>query len=211
MKSAGARVRSLRLKRGWTLKDLGGRCDISPSFLSLFERGLSSVSIVVLGKICGALDTSLGELFVGLDEDPVCSAVGASSATVYHEHDGVIVDDKQIALALNASSEAIRYRLLGRNFPGRQYEIILGEISPGFLVSASLHGGEEFGYVLEGQLELTVGEQTHTLGPGESFQFDARTCHSYRALGSAAVKLLWVQSVLKDQLPKESQRFTPNG
>ena len=54
------------------------------------------------------------------------------------------------------------------------------------------HAGQEYDYVLEGDLEITIGEKVMTLHPGDSIYFDAGQKHCMRALGDCAVRFLCV-------------------
>ena len=56
------------------------------------------------------------------------------------------------------------------------------------------HQGEEVGYVLQGKLELTLGEQKHILEPGDAFTFNSQTPHGYKNIGSGELKVLWVNT-----------------
>ena len=53
--------------------------------------------------------------------------------------------------------------------------------------------GEEFGYVLEGRVQLTVGADTYPLGAGDCYHVPAASSRGYRVDGSSSAKLLWVQ------------------
>jgi uncharacterized cupin superfamily protein len=53
-----------------------------------------------------------------------------------------------------------------------------GEVQPGALQ----HSGEEFVYVLEGEMNYRVGSVTHKLGPGDSLYFDAEDEHDFEPL-----------------------------
>ncbi len=186
MESVGQRIRDLRLEKGWTLKDLAAKCELSTSFLSQVERGLSSVSITSLHIICQALGMTLGEFFRQLGDGIARPNGGERTAEVMKAND---------QRAVNLSEASIKYRFLSREFPGRQFEIMLGEIPPGYIYPPFPHEGEEFGYVLEGQLVLTIGDETYTLGPGDSYHFAASTPHGYQAEGGASVRILWVQTL----------------
>jgi transcriptional regulator with XRE-family HTH domain len=54
------------------------------------------------------------------------------------------------------------------------------------------HAGMEFGYLLEGELEVTVGFETFTLRPGEALGFDPAQPHLFRNLGSTPARGIWV-------------------
>jgi mannose-6-phosphate isomerase-like protein (cupin superfamily) len=56
------------------------------------------------------------------------------------------------------------------------------------------HKGQEFGYVLEGGLELDVEGEVVLLGPGDAFCFDSEWSHRYRNPGPAECRVLWVNT-----------------
>jgi transcriptional regulator with XRE-family HTH domain len=186
MEPVGQRIRDLRAEKGWTLKELAEKCNLSTSFLSQVERGLSSVSITSLHVICQALGMTLGDFFRQL---------GESGSQPDPERQTIEVMKAKDQRAINLSEASIKYRFLSREFPGRQFEIMLGEIPPGYFYPPFPHEGEEFGYVLEGQLRLTIGEEMYALGPGDSYHFAASTPHGYQAEGNTAVRILWVQTL----------------
>src|SRR5438034_9053954 len=59
----GARIRTLRVANGATLRELASRAGVTESFLSQVERGVASPSIASVQRIARALDTSIAELF----------------------------------------------------------------------------------------------------------------------------------------------------
>ncbi len=61
----GARIRGLRVERGLTLAGLARAADVSRAMLSRIERGESSPTAQLLGKICGGLGITLSGLFAG--------------------------------------------------------------------------------------------------------------------------------------------------
>jgi mannose-6-phosphate isomerase-like protein (cupin superfamily) len=46
------------------------------------------------------------------------------------------------------------------------------------------HDGEEGGVIVQGQVEITVGERVKVLGPGEAYYFESRTPHRFRNVGT---------------------------
>ncbi len=186
MDEIGQRLRELRQQRGWTLKELSEKCDLSVSFLSQVERGLSSTSITSLHFICQALGITLAELFADLGT-PVDTVVGTNKPErITHAGEPV---------AISLSNASIKYRFLSRHFPGRRFEIMIGEIAPGYTYPPAAHEGEEFGYVLDGTLRLALGDEEYTLGPGDSYHFPSLTPHGYQAEGDEPTKVLWVQTL----------------
>ena len=61
-------------------------------------------------------------------------------------------------------------------------------------VSFHVHQGETLGYVLEGELELTIETTTYNLGPGDSFFFKNHLTNRYRNTGTVAAKVIWVNT-----------------
>jgi transcriptional regulator with XRE-family HTH domain len=185
MAQIGETLRKIRLERGLTLRQLADACELSTSFLSQAERGLSSISVSTLERVCGALGISIREFFA-LADPP------GSAELSYSE---VLRSDDQPAV--NLSEAAIKYRFLSRDFPGRLFEVVIGEIPIGYTYPPASHEGEEFGYVLEGRLKLSIEQADHVLGPADSYHFGPHTVHGYEAIGDENVRLLWVQT-LKD-------------
>lgn len=187
MDAVGRHVRFLRKERGWTLRELAQRCELSTSFISQVERNLCSISISSLDTICQALGLTLADFFLVAD--------GSSGDGLVPRRDmEVMMAEDQPAVILGDAM--IKYRFLSRWFWGRKIEVIIGEIAPGYDYPPALHEGEEFGYVLEGRLRLTIDDRVHHLGPGDSYHFGPHTPHGYAADGDVVVKVLWVGTLL---------------
>ncbi|HSK40085.1 MAG TPA: cupin domain-containing protein, partial [Arenibaculum sp.] len=54
------------------------------------------------------------------------------------------------------------------------------------------HAAEEGGIVIRGQLEVTVGDQRHVLGPGDAYYFDSRMAHRFRNVGDEVCEVVSV-------------------
>jgi len=181
----GQRIRTLRRRKGLTLKDLSQQCNLSVGFLSQIERGLSSFSIPSLRSICRALDVSLPDLLV-ISNGP------GMAYLVDPRPPEITKGDNQSYI--NLSDTSIKYRFLSGGFPGRQFEVLIGEMSPGYHNPPSSHEGEEFGYVLAGGVKLTIGEESYALGPGDSYHLVASTPHGFETGDEKGAKVLWVQT-----------------
>jgi len=183
MIEVGQRVRLLRQERGWTLANLAERCELSASFISQLERGLCSISIPSLETICGALGVTLSEFFAR-------SGAGEQEAS---DMEVMMARDHP---AVTPSGALIAYRFLSRCFVGRKLEVVIGRIAAGYDYPPSSHEGEEFGYVIEGRLRLTIRDRVYQLGPGDSYHFGPLVPHGYAADGDPFVKVLWVGTLL---------------
>jgi len=183
MARLGEALRKLRQDAGLTLLLLADACGLSTSFLSEAERGLSSISVATLERVTAALGLSLGEFFAIVDP-PTINVSPHLDILHYGDQSSV-----------NLSDAAIKYRFLNREFPGRQFEVVIGEIPTAYTYPPVAHGGEELGYVLDGRLRLRIDEVDHVLGPGDSHHFGPHIPHGYEAVGNGDVRVLWVQTL----------------
>jgi quercetin dioxygenase-like cupin family protein len=75
--------------------------------------------------------------------------------------------------------------------PGREVVQARAEFEPGAAVGKHTHPGEEFGYLLEGTLELEVAGKPNTrLKAGDAFFVPAETIHAARNVGGTPAKVL---------------------
>jgi len=94
---------------------------------------------------------------------------------------------------VNLSQNAVRYRFLSGSLPHAQLRVFVGELPPDGMDEAATFEGEEFGYVLEGRILLTVDDDTYPLGPGDCYHVPAASSRGYRVDAASSAKLLWVQ------------------
>jgi len=180
----GWRIRGIRTRKRMTLRALSAACGLSVGFLSQIERGLSSFSISSLRAICQALDVPLADVLV-MSNGP------GNAVLVDPRHSAITKADNRSHVSL--SDLSITYRFLSTGLAARRFEAVVGEMAPGTHNEVHSHEGEEFGYVLEGAIVLVSDEDTHELGPGDSYHLMASTPHACDA-GSGGAKILWVQT-----------------
>ncbi len=180
----GWRIRSIRSRKRMTLRALSSACGLSVGFLSQIERGLSSFSISSLRSICQALDVSLADVLV-MSNGP------GNAILVDPRHSAITKGDNRPHLSLSDAS--VKYRFLSTGLPGRRFEAVVGEMAPGSHTESHAHEGEEFGYVLEGEVVLISDGEEHELGSSDSYHLMASTPHACKA-GDKGAKVLWVQT-----------------
>src|SRR5271163_3946228 len=78
--SFGARLRELRLQKGWTLEELACRSGLSRAFLSRLESGDRQASIAAALTLSRIFDVSLASLFESPTNSPPCVIVHAKDA-----------------------------------------------------------------------------------------------------------------------------------
>lgn len=182
MPALGLRIKHARMLHGMTLKALAQAAQCSESLLSRIERNQAMPSLSNLHRLAAALHTNVAELIVSeapnltpvmrQGERPVVQFAGSAK----HRH----------GISLERVITPIRGQLL-------QADIHV--LAPGAHSTESIsHVGEEVGYVIEGQFELSVGNTTYMLGAGDTFYFSSDELHSYRNPGKTTTRVLWVNT-----------------
>lgn len=175
----GSTIRALRKEQGLSLRDLGRATGFSISFLSLVERGRSSISLTSLHTLAVALGVGMSTFFPEPPPEPAATA-----------H----VSRRQGDVRLPIRG-AHTYRLLGATNFERALEPLLVAIAPGEEDDPRddyAHEGEEFAYVLSGELVFTVDGVEHTLGAGDCIHYRSTVPHLVRNAGATAAEVVWV-------------------
>ena len=172
----GLKIKRLRLALNLTQEELADRTELSKSFISQVERDLTSPSIATLIDILQALGTDLKEFF-GDETD---------SQIVFHDADYFEKYDEELK---NKTEWIIP------NAQKNQMEPIRVTLQPGGRTYLDdPHEGEEFGYVLSGQITIHVGQQTYKAKRGETFYFKSSSRHYIEAAGKAGASIIWVST-----------------
>jgi transcriptional regulator with XRE-family HTH domain len=174
----GPRVRALREAMGLSLRDLARRSGVSAPMLSQVERGETSPTLALAGRIAGGLELTLSQL-LRLDE-------------AHH-------------VVISRGGRRRRYSHGGHQFeeltpplPGQRADVSLHGLKPGAQTSGAgdppMHepGSRETAVVLEGELTLVVDGIRHELGAGDSVTFDADLSHHFENEGAQANRFLAV-------------------
>lgn len=177
----GRRIKHARTLHGLTLRELAEKSGCSESMLSKVERAQASPSFSVLHRLAQALQTNISELTATEDIEPSPVLKAAERPVVN--------------LGGGRKKSTIH---LERLIVPRRGQLLQGDIhviEPGAHSEEPIsHVGEEFGFVLEGQLELVLHDTPHLLEAGDSFYFASDTPHSYRNPGKTAARVLWVNT-----------------
>ena len=191
-KEIGRRVQVMRERRGHSAAELGAKAGISAEALIAIERGTSTPSVGELINLAKALEVSAGQFFE-LDVRPQrVEVVRAAERWRVERTPG------EGTTALSYSYEALSFRLSDRLMQPFLIEV---HMSPGEIAQLSHHEGEEFVYVLEGDLELEVSGAKHHLCPGDSAYYDSRLPHVLRALSAQPARAIVVVAMTPPQGP----------
>ena len=169
----GSHLRTLRLARGESLAQVASAVDISTGFLSNLERSQTGVSLGIMHRLAHHFGTSLSEFYYQA------------------ESPGPLVTKK-------------KRRLLSQNDGVRMEELAWGNIvmephlfhiAPGKgSTDYYTHQGQEFLYLIQGKLSITLDDTEYKLEPGDSFYFESSIRHRWRNSGKTEAVVLWINT-----------------
>ncbi len=171
----GVRIKEIRLARGMTLQSVSEASGLSPSMLSLVERGRASPSIGSLVAIASALGVTMSDLVAN---DPM-------------PEERLVVRGSD-AKAVETAQHVIR-RVL-REDKSRGLSVAVNEYAPGTgnADQPITHDGFEYGFILEGQLTVSVEGTSHVLDTGDLISYSSRRPHRIWNYSDARVRTLWL-------------------
>jgi transcriptional regulator with XRE-family HTH domain len=219
--SLGGRLRQARLDADMTLRELARQLGVSPSFVSQLENGKSQPSVATLYSLAQLLGLSIDRLFeadalagTAAADD---SAAAALPPTAEPVDEGAPIDRARLASPADAwrggSQEPAR---LSVTSPGERTRLVMDtgviwdqlarntdhhldfmEITYPAGSSSTTddrmlrHDGYEYGFLLEGELQVTLGFDEFTLRAGEAIGLNSSLPHLFKNLGSTPARGIW--------------------
>jgi electron transfer flavoprotein alpha subunit/transcriptional regulator with XRE-family HTH domain len=167
----GEKVRGLREAQGWSREEMAERTGQTPEFISQVEADEVTPSVAFLLRLAKALKV-----------DPAAFLSESEKSAMRDQRSRAFVKRTQ-----NYSYQTLT--------PGAEHEhlrafMIVIEPKQAHKPVAYKHEGEEFVYVMEGELELTVGAKLHHLKPGESHHFNSEIPHKLKSLSDQETRCL---------------------
>lgn len=171
----GFRLRLVRLRHNLSQRALAKSAGVAHATISLIESGRSNPSVSALKRILAGIPMTLAEFFS--DELPP-----AESNIFYRAAD----------LTEISGGAGISYRQIGSARSGHVLQILFEKYEAGADTGLIMlrHEGEEGGVIMSGQLEVTVGESTRVLSPGDAYYFNSRQAHRFRNVGAEPCTLV---------------------
>jgi DNA-binding transcriptional MerR regulator len=169
----GSHLRRLRAKRRLPLARVAQAVGISVGFLSALERSQMSGSVGTLRKLARFYKTNILDFF---------DATGPSSRQVQPDQRKVLEAGPGVHMELLAWGNTVMEPHLFRVAP---------DAGSG---DSYTHEGEEFLYVLRGELAITLQKEEYRLKAGDSFYFESATPHHWKNPGRAETWVLWVNT-----------------
>lgn len=173
----GAQVRALRKRQDMTVSDLASQANLSAGMLSKVENGAISPSLATLQSLSMALNVPVTTFFAAFEERRDISHVRAG--------EGLVIERR-------GSKVGHQYQLLGHSRGGdiafEPYLITLTKDAESY--ANFRHEGQEFIYILQGEVGYRHGDRIYRLKPGDSLFFDARAAHGPEELRKLPLRFL---------------------
>jgi len=171
----GARLKSIRQLRNISQRELAKRAGVTNSTISMIEKNSVSPSISSLQKVLNGIPISIVEFF--------------ASDTNAEKTQQVAYPAEEL---MDIGAGDIEMLLVGKSFPRRQMTFLIESYAPGADTGKEMlqNDAEEGGYLLEGEIELTVGEEVCKLVKGDSYYFDNNKPHRFRNLSDKVCKII---------------------
>lgn len=170
----GLKIKELRNQNGLTLEEVAARSELTKGFLSQLERNLTSPSISTLEDILAALGTDLSEFF---EAEKDAQFIFREEDYYVNEKDGVTTK----FIVPNAQRNDMEPIVL-----------TLEKRERSFLISP--HEGEEFGYILEGSIQIINGKKKGLMKQGETFYLRGKHEHYIENIGNTKAVILWIMT-----------------
>jgi transcriptional regulator with XRE-family HTH domain/quercetin dioxygenase-like cupin family protein len=192
--SLSEKLRALRREKNLTLQQVADTAGLSKAFVSQIESGTANPSLVSLKRVAEALGTPLAALFESQPNGSVSHAEVSPPETGDGGEVRVVRKDRRKRLLF--PGRMTPSSLLTPDLQGK-LEVVLDVLEPGDSSSnedehGMTHDGEEFGLILQGRYEVTVGGRTFLLEEGDSITYPSRIPHRGRAVGDQGATTLWV-------------------
>lgn len=179
----GAKIKGLRESKNITVEELSERSGLSAGQISSIENDEFLPSLGPLIKVARALGVRLGTFLDDSDElGPVVCRAEERQSSISFSNDAT------------DARKNMEYHSLARQKAGRHMEPFIIDIQPSeeknFKLSA--HEGEEFIYVLAGEVEIDYGKETYTLKAGDSIFYDSIVDHHVHGACGKSAQILAV-------------------
>ena len=161
----GTRIKTLREEKGISIEDLASLTGFDKERLENIEKGIVKPQLGTVMKLSRALDSALGRLVSG---------VGDKLYSITRKE-----DRKRVSRSTSSKGETnlYAYMSLAPEVKGRHMEALIVQLEENPAKEVSVHNGEEFIFVLEGGVQLQIGEETFELNPGDSVYYLSTTPH----------------------------------
>ena len=182
-KTVGEKIRQIREMKKVSVEELASRSGMELAIIQKIEQEKNIPSLAPLVKIARALGVRLGTF---LDDSDNFGPVVVRS--------GEYQKGARFTSQSSEAREHLNFFSLAFDKAGRNMEPFIVDIEPGqqsnYMLSS--HEGEEFIYVLEGEIEINYGKEIYRLAKGDSIYLDSIVLHNVHAGNHQSAKILAV-------------------
>ena len=182
-KTVGEKIKQIREMKKVSIEELAARSGMEILMVQKIEQEKNVPSLAPLVKIARALGVRLGTF---LDDSDSYGPVVVRSGE-YHK-------GARFTSQTSDAREHLNFFSLAFDKAGRNMEPFIVDIEPGLQSDYMLssHEGEEFIYVLEGEIEINYGKEVYRLAKGDSIYLDSIVLHNVHAGNNNSAKILAV-------------------
>jgi transcriptional regulator with XRE-family HTH domain len=204
MENLGPRLKAIRLASEKSLREVARRLDVSPSFLSQIENGKSQPSVVTLYALARLLGVPVDTLFsptfdvqrglAPIDGELIDRSHLGHPADAWDQGGArVSLINPQNRSVLTMDTGVRWERLAATHEPDINFMEIIYEPGAGSNANGELiqHDGYEYGYAIDGEIEVTIGDSVLNLSKNQSIGFDSSIPHRFRNTGSVTFRGIW--------------------
>ena len=219
----GHRLRVAREKKNIGLRELARRLGVSPSLISQIETGKTEPSINTLFAMVSELELSVNEIVFATERNAARQqrelsgrTDAAASPRPAGRPDRAAVPGSPVQRSTNRTAISLESGVSWQRLtsqPDHNVDFLYLSYPPGSESTAphSLmrHNGTEYGYILSGTLEVSLGFDTYTLGPGDSISFDCTQPHRFATAGDETVEAVWFVVGRRNNLSVDDSSVAP--
>ena len=169
----GARLKAIRMRLGVSQRQLARVSGVANATSSQIEAGRLNPTVSLLKKVLDGIPISLSEFFA--DESDSADRIFFRAEELTEIADG-----------------GVSFLQVGANLSNKAVQLIKECYQPGAGTGrhAITHEGEECGIILAGRLQVSVGDQTAILRPGDAYYFKSSQPHHFKNPGNEPCELI---------------------
>lgn len=218
----GKRLREARESKNIGLRELARRLGVSPSLISQIETGKSEPSINTLFAMVSELELPVNEIVFDSQRSS-----DRPKATTSSPDDGAVAElagrsvpaepsNSPVQRSTNRTSISLESGVSWQRLtaqPDHDVDFLYLRYPPGSESTPShslmRHNGMEYGYILKGRLEVSIGFDKYEVGPGDTISFDCTQPHRFATIGEEAVEAVWFVVGRRNTLSVDDSSIVP--
>lgn len=178
MEQVATRLKGLRDALSLSTAQIAHVLNINEQLYLSYENGTSDIPLGLLQQVANLFNVELNVLLFG--EEPKMDSYYVTRAGA-----GIKVE----------RTVAYSYQSLAAGFKNRNFEPLVVTVEPNDNpVTLNSHDGQEWNYVIEGRMELHIGDKTIILNTGDSVMYDSNRPHGMKALDNKELKFITIIS-----------------